>query len=400
MKRINGKLTGRLTSPEYGTTMTFRCDGSIQSAIIKTNDAKTLTQTYQRLKLPNLGSFYKANKVALQKAFEGSVISIFAELMRYNATSASLPVGITRDQKKIGACVAMPYVVSEGSMRAINFLNANGQTDLALRGLSAISDETTVGQFAQAVVEANPADFHYDDRITFIGSVQGFQGSIPVVYPCYSAITLIKDSDDLLLDLVQADHFKVVNGHLGCAPFTGVYTFVHSRRDAETGQLELSLQKMYNNNADMIALFTDPDHLRAAAESYDISIENAAVLEPDTAEARQIMRMFGINREPGINQAPVVENGITFTSHEGKTILPGQLGMELVGGQSINVSMVQPISGTFQFKLNGMTVSGAAMSGGKITATVPAQLDGAVLNTVVVLTESATYRADFDGSVR
>lgn len=119
MKLVNGRRVGRLSAPELGTVLSLRSDGTVQSALIKASTKKTLTQTYQRLKLPNLGSFHKASKEALRKAFENSVINIFAELVSYNATSEMMPVGITKQQKKAGACVVMPYKITDGSLRPI-----------------------------------------------------------------------------------------------------------------------------------------------------------------------------------------------------------------------------------------------------------------------------------------
>lgn len=397
MKRKNGHLVGRLASPDYGTTLAFRKDGSVQSAIIKAKDPKTLGQTYQRLKMPNLGSLHKAAKVALEKAFQGMVPNVFTELVRYNATLArEAAIGLTKEQKAEGAGVVFPYMVSQGTLPAISV--NNHVSDIKLQGLSKIDASTTIGAFADAVVKGNPGRFHYDDRLTFIQFHQGMMGEMPLITVGYKAVTLAQDSTELMGDNLNG--FAVIAGQLGVLgqPAMGGYVWIHSRINPVTELLELSTQSIISTNDAFIARFQTPEKLREAAISYSANMADPAVLEPTTSKARRINRAFGISDSNQTSQIAGDWNGIMYLEYNGRKFFPGERGPEIMQDIAPEVKVVVSdgsVLGTvLQAKINGESSTNPVRNGNEITLTIPASVDGDIMTVVTVMDVNHTWKIE------
>lgn len=401
MKLVNGRRVGRLSSPELGTVLSLRKDGTVQSALIKASDKKTLTQTYQRLKMPNLGSFYKQAKVALEKAFEGSNLNVFAELVRYNITSDKKPVGITRSQKRNGACVAMPYKITDGELRSIV---VNGQiSDVIVSSeLQEITKDTTIGALADAIVNGNPGRFQYDDKIFFIQVAQLRNGQMPTVSVSYACLTLIKDSQEKLGEDFFMKGFAIDGEHLAVkgTPAVGCFAWIHTRKDAD-GNLMLSSQELVSNNEAFIELFTRPEALQAAAKSYDVDMASMAALEPVTAGERMIHEAFGFKLKPAQSSvtSTAAEGQILSVTYDGKNYTEGDaapiMDVSVSDQVIVNVSDITLLGNTIQCKINGSPVQNPVKSGNTIKMTIPADQDANPLRTVVVLDPTHAWRLEF-----
>lgn len=399
MKLVNGRRVGRLFSPELGTVLSLRKDGTVQSALVKASTKKTLTQTYQRLKLPNLGSFQKASKTALRKAFEDSVINVFAELVRYNATSEMKPVGITKQQKAAGAGIVMPYQITDGELKPITVDGVI--SNIVINGLDEIKTTTKIGDFAKAIVENNPGVFEYDDKLCFIEFRQMMNGSIPVISVGYSAVNLVKDCADTFGDLnIDLKGFSIDGDHLavnGSAPIGG-FAWVHTRKMAD-GSMLLSKQSIVCNNDALIERYTSPEALRAAAESYKVSIEQFAMLEPATLKERRMLQAFGLKAEVASSAKASEELQITGVEFGGKAYFEGDeapvLDTEVAENLVVTVTDLSKLGSNIVCKINGANVTQPAREGNTITMPIPSDADGARLRVVLVMDPSHTLRLEF-----
>lgn len=399
MKLVNGRRVGRLSAPELGTVLSLRSDGTVQSALIKASTKKTLTQTYQRLKMPNLGSFHKASKEALRKAFENSVINIFAELVSYNATSEMMPVGITKQQKKAGACVVMPYKITDGSLRPITVDGRN--SSIIVTGLDGITAATKIGDFAKAVIENNP-DFQYDDKLCFIQVKQLMSGEIPVASVACDAINLVKDSEETFGGLgIDLKGFDIDGAYLSVkgTPAQGGFAWIHTRKNAD-GSMELSSQNLIlADNDAFVARYTSPEALRAAAESYKVDVQQFAMLEPNTLKERKMLKAFGIRADVATSiksadplQIVSVEfNGKLYTAGDVAPVLDKSVAETLV----VNLNEASVLGNSIQCKINGATVNSPVRSGNKITMTIPNDADGMPLMVVGVMDPTHSVRLEF-----
>lgn len=390
---------GQFRAPELGTTFTRRIDGSLQTALVRNKNPRTLSQSYQRLKMPNLANVYKAAKVALKDAFEDQYASLFAELVRYNLTANKMPVGITKGFKQSGAAVVMPYVISQGSLEAIQ---VNGQnTNIALAGISKIDADTTVGAFADAVVNGNPGIYQYGDRIIFIEFVQYVVKGMPKVSVSYAAITLEKDSVRTLASLPSLKGFHYSDGYLGLsgAEAVGGFAYIHSRRDQVTEQLLLSPATIQVNNDILIDRYTAADALREAAASYGSNMEAPAVVDPTSAKTRRVARLFGIDLSEVVGANGGAIDGIMSIEYDGKLYMEGDeapiMDIEAAPQLKINVSDGSKLAGSVQVRVNGTQLTTPTKLGNTITATIPGTLDGMDVAQVVIADPMHTWKLEF-----
>ena len=136
----------------------------VSEKITQMTNPRTDGQMRTRTRWNNIVAMYKGIRPLLNKGFENKAagLSDFNMFMKMNMQKE--PVYLTKQAVAGGACVATAYQISQGSLPAI-VLTGTGQnvkTDIRLGGES-ITANTTVAQFAAAVVQNNP-DYRYGDR--------------------------------------------------------------------------------------------------------------------------------------------------------------------------------------------------------------------------------------------
>ena len=139
----------------------------VSEKITQMTNPRTDGQMRTRTRWNNIVAMYKGIRPKLNKGFENKAagLSDFNMFMKMNMQKE--PVYLTKQAVAGGACVATAYQISQGSLPAI-VLTGTGQnvkTDIRLGGES-ITANTTVAQFAAAVVQNNP-DYRYGDQISF-----------------------------------------------------------------------------------------------------------------------------------------------------------------------------------------------------------------------------------------
>ena len=242
----------------------------VSEKITETTDRKTSAQQKHRMKWANVIQMYKGTIPLLNCAFENKAEGVTDFNMFVKMNMQMQPVYLTKSQVAGGACVVAPYVISQGSLPAIvvTGTGANGVTDISLGSLT-IDATTTIAQFANAVV-ANNANFDYDDQISFFRIEQKVNAATGLPYGVFKAFSVVLDkgSDALLLSVVPAEGFTVVNGKLGhLSTVTGdyAYAWVHSRRT--NGQTKVSSQVLVSNNS-LLSRYTSDAAYREAVNSY------------------------------------------------------------------------------------------------------------------------------------
>lgn len=204
-------LTGMQTKLRGSAgSITFRrnCGQTIVSEkITDMRVSRTEQQARQRTKWANIVAIYKGIRPLLNYGFESKPkgLSDYNMFMRLNMQKT--PVYLTKQAVAGGACVAAPYVISQGSLPAI-VLSGSGnsvKTDIYL-GSFAISSTTTVAEFSQAVVNNNE-DYQYGDQISFFLIKQKVNADTEIPYCQFSACKVVLDAADTttkLWDVVSA----------------------------------------------------------------------------------------------------------------------------------------------------------------------------------------------------
>lgn len=241
----------------------------VSEKITATTNRRSSGQQRTRTKLGNIVHNYQGILPLLDRAFENKMAGVSDYNMFVKMNMQCTPVYLTKAQISGGACVAAPYVITQGTLRAIvvTTVNGNDVTDIAVGSLT-VDASTTVAQFANAVVAAN-TDYDYGDQISFYNVDQYVNAATQLPYCDFKAYSVVLDKNDtaLLLGQVPADAFNVVNGYIGHAAVTGnvAYAWVHSRK--KNGMTRVSSQSLICHNT-LLTQYTGDSAYQMAAFSY------------------------------------------------------------------------------------------------------------------------------------
>lgn len=253
----------------------------VSEKITQMTNPRTDGQMRTRTRWNNIVAMYKGIRPLLNKGFENKAagLSDFNMFMKMNMQKE--PVYLTKQAVAGGACVATAYQISQGSLPAI-VLTGTGQnvkTDIRLGGES-ITANTTVAQFAAAVVQNNP-DYRYGDQISFFLVKQMVNAETGIPYCQFSATKVVLDAanTEKLADVTGNSHgFASADGflaHVGndndCA-----YGWVHTRKS--NGKLLVSSQSLISANSKEAEYKGDAAY-NLARSSYGVSID--VFLAPD-----------------------------------------------------------------------------------------------------------------------
>ena len=224
----------------------------VSEKITQMTNPRTDAQMRTRTRWNNIVAMYKGIRPLLNKGFENKAagLSDFNMFMKMNMQKE--PVYLTKQAVAGGACVATAYQISQGSLPAI-VLTGTGQnvkTDIRLGGES-ITANTTVAQFAAAVVQNNP-DYRYGDQISFFLVKQMVNAETGIPYCQFSATKVVLDAanTEKLADVTNNSHgFASADGLLAHVGNDGdcAYGWVHTRKS--NGKLLVSSQSLVSANS-------------------------------------------------------------------------------------------------------------------------------------------------------
>ena len=253
----------------------------IREKVTQVRNPRSEGQMRTRTRFTNIVAMYKGIRPLLNKGFENKAagLSDFNMFMKMNMQKE--PVYLTKQAVAGGACVATAYQISQGSLPAIVVTGTgqNAKTDIRLGGES-ITANTTVAQFAAAVVQNNP-DYRYGDQISFFLVKQMVNAETGIPYCQFSATKVVLDAanTEKLADVTGNSHgFASADGllaHVGndndCA-----YGWVHTRKS--NGKLLVSSQSLVSANSKEAEYKGDAAY-NLARSSYGVSID--VFLAPD-----------------------------------------------------------------------------------------------------------------------
>lgn len=245
---------------------------------------KTLLQMVRRTCWANIVNIWQTMTGNDKPSFESKPARV-SDYNRFIGANAGGPrVYLTKSEATQGGSVIAGYVMTEGSLPAIDVLQSAGQfvTDVNV-GETAVSNLTTVGTLADAIVENNES-WRYGDKISafvFEQSVDSVTGVPHVVCRCYN-ITLISEDERTLATVLggNLEAFSVTGGKLGMqGPINGGVVWVHSRIDGNTGKTLVSSQTVNVTN-NILSSYTSASKREAAIISYG-GKPTTAFLTPD-----------------------------------------------------------------------------------------------------------------------
>ena len=287
MARLNGiltKLQGSVGS------FTFKQNGGqtvVSEKITQRINAKTNGQLKQRMKWTNVIRMYQALTPYLKLAFGGARNGRSDYNQFVSVNLGMEPAYLTKQEAQTGACLVAPYEVTRGLLMPISVSGKGNQavTDISLGDL-AITDETTVKEFSNAVVQNNGL-YEYGDQITFFLVRQEVNDvtMLPMAAVDASCVVLDKASKAKLLTVVDARGFSVQEGRLAVQTTHEFgdhgLVWIHSRKEA--AKTLVSTQHLICEN-DLMKEYQGQAAYQRATESYggvsDVYLRPNGVLNP------------------------------------------------------------------------------------------------------------------------
>ena len=405
MKKVNGQFVGQIKTAMFGK-LRLKNDGTIATAEVASRNVQTPLQMAHRLTWSNIIANYRVLKEGLREGWENipQGQTLFNQFISVNAKSQ--PYALTKEDFKAGACIVVPYQITRGSLEPIKVDVSAGipmaKTNIAVGDLT-IDDQTTIGQFADAIV-TNNTDWEYGDKLTYFSLVQYVKGGVPRVAMSYAAITLVEDSEVILKDEVSLTGIKNVGGVLGHdkTAAVGGFCWVHSRHDAD-GNLMLSSQKIIANNDDMIARYTTVDARLAAALSYGANFHNLVVLEPADDRIKEAYRYFGIKFTDAQGVTKVVPTDITLSglTYRDRFVFDGDKAIMLDTVKDANLTFTGSNfaslnSESTKVVIDGVEITGATIDGNLMSVKLPSSLNGKEIKHIVITDGAISTTLDLD----
>lgn len=288
IRKISGKVGDLIYSVRGGQQI-------IRGVPTSMKNPRTEAQMEQRMKWSNVLAVYKTLQPYLKDCFENKPAgqTDYNRFMGINLNAE--PVYLEKSEVRMGAAIVAPYVISQGSLPSIQVSGATPATDIAL-GTLAIDDDTTVSEFAQAVVQNN-SGFRYGDQLSFFRLTQEEDSQDGHPYITVSATRINLDSADTstLRTVAPATGFSTVSGSLGAdAALSGAgVAWVHSR--TVNGKTHVSSQRLVVDN-DLLDEHGTTQMLSVATNSYGGA--NEVFIRPDGTSGNVIIEE-GTGTTPG-----------------------------------------------------------------------------------------------------
>lgn len=306
LKGASKRLAGAVIYEAMGQTRARQLASSVANP-------RTEAQMSQRTRWANAVSFYRANASWMKYAFETKKAnqSEYNKFMSINVTTS--PIALTKSAAAAGACVVAPYIITQGSLPSIEWQNTTTEvkSNIYLPSAYTITEQTTVGAFAQALLASNPA-MREGDQLSLIRFTQMTNASTgyPYIIVRKYEVLLKSDSQALLSDYIPIDYIQ--------APGTGQDNCIYISKENRQGGFAMILSRTLAgktyvstqsveivNNETLIAQYSSQAAIAAAIASYGESQD--AFLSSTSAVGAQTQPV-------GLSLNSISFNGTTYVS--------------------------------------------------------------------------------------
>ena len=353
-------------------------------------DAATRSQVQQRVKMANVVNMYRATRSLTNHSFEGATggQTSYNLFIRYNLANSK--VSLSKEAASFGACVVAPYVISKGTLAAIQVqgLGAEAVTNIAVGNL-VINAETTIAQFAAALVANNPG-INYGDQLTYLSLVQATDANsgYPVVQSTIHEVTLNQADNMPLRNYLPEVATAVKEGMLahGALIGRGGFCWILSRKNAD-GSLSVSSQRIVLTSADVADQYTSSAAVTKAVSSYGFNAD--AILVPDGA-GQTGSASGGGGSAPSISSVSIAGTTLVAGSQGTTTLTQGQVAI-IINGSALSDGMtvsVKSDSGTYP-----VTISAGSATQLTGTFQVPSTVNTYTLGVIVDGSQLYTWKS-------
>lgn len=328
----------------------------------KPRNAKTRAQVKQRTQLSNLVSMYRAGIALLNHSFTDTPANRTSYNQFVAANLNKVQVFIPKEMSESKGCVVAPYFISSGSLPAIQISGdgINSVTNIAT-GTLAISENTTIAEFAAALV-ANNANIEFGMQLSYVSAVQSTnsQTGFPEVSFGLYEITLSQDNNELVSSYLPEQSYNVVNGFLahGALVADGGFAWILSKRTAD-GKLVASPQRLIVTSVDLYEQYTGGAAATRAIDSYGANADK--FLDPGNNSYSESSSAFMVSSAK-IDDSSLVAGGSSIplgaSQTEHTVILQGS---NMAATTAVNIELTA-------YNNDGVTLQTANLVGSQVQA--------------------------------
>jgi len=274
LKKSKKRLAGAVLYQAMGQTRSRELASSVANP-------RTESQMNQRVKWANPVAFYRANASWMKYAFETKAENQteYNKFMSLNVGNTN--VYFTRQMAAAGACVVLPYIITQGSLPSVEVVKDSDTylTNIYIGEMEGLYEDTLIGAFSQAVIENNPG-CRAGDQLSFIRLTQMTNAVTGVPYIIVRKYELILDPSSTIkmgemwpmsiVGVSQLDQENVL-----CVDETGLsggFAIILSRTSG--GKTFVSTQSVILVNMQAtISAYSSQAALQAAIDSYGSSAD-------------------------------------------------------------------------------------------------------------------------------
>ncbi len=271
----NAMMVGKVGAMTY---LVRQAQQIARQALNNSNYGKTARRTEaqqaRRVKWSNCVNFYKISKGWMPKAYETlkKGQTDYNRFMQLNVSSSI--VSLSKDIAAAGACIAEPFLISQGSLPSIEVSqNANKWTTNIAVGSLVIDENTTVGEFSVALAENNKS-ISLGMQLSFISYMQNIDAlGVPRLICTPYELTLSSDSTETLRDYLPEFCSSVTDGNLSTSEQIAVGAFAYVLSSLQDNKLSVSTQRLITNNAALLQEYSSEENATRAIKSYGVDSE-------------------------------------------------------------------------------------------------------------------------------
>lgn len=325
-------------------------------------DAATRSQVSQRVRIANVVAMYRAIRSLANHSFEGAKDGQTSYNLFLKANLTDNSVVLTKEAVSLGACVVAPYLVSRGNMPSIivSGLGSDAITNISVGSL-AISESTTVGQFADALVANNPG-LNYGDQLTYLSITQSTDANTgyPVAAATIYEVSLQQGDASILRDYMPEVATTIRNGRLAHGELiaNGGFCWIVSRKKAD-GSLSISTQRIILTSKDVASQYQGATAITKAISSYGFNSD--PILVPNgPGQSGSSSDGGGLVGSPSISSIKIGDITPEAGSTSGVAVTQGEVNVAIQGSSLSKES-------TFAIVLNGASYNVTVNPGSSAT---------------------------------
>ncbi len=201
---------------------------------------RTLSQMNRRVRWANIVNLWQAMHGTLHPSFEAAMGRV-SDYNMFIGRNNTIPIFLTKQDATMGGCVVAPYIVTEGSLPAIDVaVDGSGKivSNINIEDLE-LDETTNISALSAAIIDNNEG-WSYGDQISAYILRQSVNATTGVPYVAVEAyeITLSQLAEPISTLYATPYPFTNQSGKIGMyEAVDGAVVYVHSRKDADGNTL-------------------------------------------------------------------------------------------------------------------------------------------------------------------